>query len=81
MRGLDVYNISSFMYFSLDCNRGAAPDVGVAAGPQLVSNIRRQSVETDASFVSEAIVEKDPTYTDMYIAFSTVEGKRYECLL
>ncbi|XP_047479140.1 uncharacterized protein LOC125032144 [Penaeus chinensis] len=54
--------------------RGAAPDVGVAAGPQLVSNVRRQTVETDASFVSEAIVEKDPTYTDMYIAFSTVEG-------
>nr|XP_027232060.1 caspase-1-like isoform X2 [Penaeus vannamei] len=54
--------------------RGAAPDVGVAAGPQLVSNVRQQNLEMDASFVSEAIVEKDPTYTDMYIAFSTVEG-------
>ncbi|XP_063606310.1 caspase-1-like [Penaeus indicus] len=54
--------------------RGAAPDVGVAASPQLVSNVRRQNVETDAAFVSEAIVEKDATYTDMYIAFSTVEG-------
>ncbi|XP_042874475.1 caspase-1-like isoform X2 [Penaeus japonicus] len=54
--------------------RGGTPDVGVAAGPQLVSNVRRQGLETDASFTSEAIVEKDPTYTDMYIAYSTVEG-------
>lgn len=78
----DYTYIFLFLFFLLMCfspvsNRGGTPDVGVAAGPQLVSNVRRQGLETDASFTSEAIVEKDPTYTDMYIAYSTVEGMRY----
>nr|XP_053629348.1 LOW QUALITY PROTEIN: uncharacterized protein LOC128686445 [Cherax quadricarinatus] len=54
--------------------RGSVPDVGVTPASYPVNYERGLSVQTDAANAGETVVEKDATYTDMYIVYSTVEG-------
>ncbi|XP_045592525.1 caspase Dronc isoform X2 [Procambarus clarkii] len=54
--------------------RGTAPDIGVPPVPQPVMHSRALDVQTDSAHFGEAIIDRHPTYTDMYIAYSTVEG-------
>lgn len=54
--------------------RGSGPDVGVEATPQRVVYSRGLNVQTDSAHFGEAVVHRDPTFTDMYIVYSTVEG-------
>ncbi|XP_068210216.1 caspase-3-like [Palaemon carinicauda] len=51
--------------------RGTVPDIGVVPTP-VVHKDAGLPVETDASYTS--VVDRDPTFSDMYIVYSTVEG-------
>lgn len=51
--------------------RGTGPDIGVDAAPRLVAN-SGLNAETDSSSFGEVL--RDPTFTDMYIVYSTVRG-------
>ncbi|XP_063888732.1 uncharacterized protein LOC135115726 isoform X3 [Scylla paramamosain] len=58
--------------------RGVGPDIGVDAAN--VSHVKSKGnsngldVETDSSTFGSTVPERDPTYTDMYIVYSTVGG-------
>lgn len=58
--------------------RGTGPDIGVDAARAVLkncaSNGRGLDVETDSSTFGTTVPERDPTYTDMYIVYSTVGG-------
>ncbi|KAK3852619.1 hypothetical protein Pcinc_040804 [Petrolisthes cinctipes] len=54
--------------------RGTGPDIGVAQQMRPVSHRRGLSVQTDSASFGENVIHRDPTFTDMYIIYSTVEG-------
>ncbi|KAG0718462.1 Caspase-9 [Chionoecetes opilio] len=54
--------------------RGSGADIGVDAAPRPVAHSKGLSVDTDSSAFGETLLEKDPTFTDMYIVYSTVGG-------
>ncbi|XP_064077421.1 uncharacterized protein LOC135195033 isoform X3 [Macrobrachium nipponense] len=51
--------------------RGREPDIGVRATPVIYKD-SGLPVETDAAYTS--VVDRDPTFSDMYIVYSTLEG-------
>ncbi|KAG7167939.1 caspase-2-like [Homarus americanus] len=54
--------------------RGTGPDVGAELNPRRVVNKRGMPVFCDSANQGEVIIHRDPTYTDMCILYSTVEG-------
>ncbi|XP_045105932.1 cell death protein 3-like isoform X2 [Portunus trituberculatus] len=60
--------------------RGRGPDIGVDAArvvhmkSKTVGKSNGLEVETDSSTFGSTVPERDPTYTDMYIVYSTVGG-------
>lgn len=56
-------------------DRGSGPDIGVALQTHPVSHRPGLRVQTDSANFGENVIHRDPTFTDMYIIYSTVEGE------
>ncbi|KAK7080920.1 hypothetical protein SK128_000721 [Halocaridina rubra] len=54
--------------------RGTTADIGVPFETRLATFDRGLPAETDSAYQSQVVIGRDPTFTDMYIIYSTVEG-------